>query len=512
MDTPRNRHGDVTGGVGTEGTRHAAALEVLRDANEQLVLSSLRSMQEMEAALRALALATQAARIDPLTTLPNHLLLQERFAAAAPGGGEPARVLAVLSVDLDDFSSINEAFGERVGDQLLVHGADVIQGATRSCDTVSRRCCDEFVILLTDVESAEDVAVVARKLQRALRVPYEVEGGVPVQLTASIGVSLYPDHGHDLAALVTAANGALRRAKRRGAGQLVFHGDDDGDGDVGSAAGVPAGERGLLQSERDVAVLRDVNEKLLIAVLSAQELQARAEDGRRRQNEFLAVVAHELRNPLAPMRNVSVALAAMEPADATIGRLQGIIERQVQHMSRLVDDLLDVSRIAKGKLALNLEPVSLDDVVLESVYATRAAVTRRAQHLTITSSVAPVVITGDRTRLVQVVTNLLDNASKYTPDEGQIDLLLGVDAAMVSLTVRDTGIGISPETLPRIFDLYEQEPAAIDFNNSGLGIGLTVVRELVEAHGGHVTAANRAGGIGSEFVVTLPLQQPATPA
>ena len=503
MELHSGGDGTVTGSRAIDASRAATTLGDLRDANEQLVLSSLRTMREMEAALHALAAATRAARTDDLTSLPNHVLLRERFSSAVPGNGEEARMLAVLAVDLDDFTALNDTLGPRRADEILVHGADVIHGATRSCDTVSRRCCDEFVILLTDVESQEDVAVVARKLQRALGVPFSLDGGERVELTASVGVSLFPSDGRNLTDLVALANRAMQRAKRRGPGQLVFHGGENAEQPEDAPAA--ASSQDVEAASHADAVLREVNEKLIVAVLSAQELHARAEEGQKRQNELLAVVAHELRNPLGPIRNVSIALAAMEPADANISRLPGIIERQVQHMSRLIDDLLDVSRIATGKLVLDMKELSLDDVVMESVYAVRSAMTRRAQHLSIVSSAEPIHISGDQMRMVQVFTNLLDNASKYTPDDGEIELIVSADSDTASIVVRDNGIGIAPEALPRIFNLYQQEANAVGFNNAGLGIGLTVVRELVEGHGGTVRALNRPGGIGSEFIVTLPL-------
>ena len=249
---------------------------------------------------------------------------------------------------------------------------------------------------------------------------------------------------------------------------------------------------------------QEANEHLILAALGAQESQATAEHAQRRQTEFLAVVAHELRSPLAPISNAA-ALLGMLPTEELLPRLQAVIERQVAHISRLVGDLLDVSRASTGKLRLERRRVELADIIDEAVDAGRPSRKTRQQCLEVNLPVGALTVYGDPLRLTQILGNLLDNASKYTPVGGEIALSVVRVDDTVAITVSDNGIGITAEALPNVFEPFVQDTHAINFNSVGLGIGLTVVRELVEAHGGKVSVASAGGGLGSQFVVTLPL-------
>ncbi len=262
------------------------------------------------------------------------------------------------------------------------------------------------------------------------------------------------------------------------------------------------------ETTRRMQDLQEANAQLVIAGLAAQEVVSRAEQAHQQQLRFLAMVAHELRNPLAPMRTVASLLGHARIEAPQLARLQGIIERQVAHMSRLIGDLLDGSRASAGKFRLDWHVVDLLQVVDAAVQMTRPLMDKRMQRFTMHQPTVPVLVNGDVVRLTQVVSNLLDNASKYTPDEGEIRLVLAANGQAATVTVKDNGIGIKPEVLPHIFDLFVQDPAASAFalNSHGLGIGLAVVRDLVEAHGGTVTATSDGPGLGSEFVVTLLLK------
>jgi signal transduction histidine kinase len=244
---------------------------------------------------------------------------------------------------------------------------------------------------------------------------------------------------------------------------------------------------------------------LVLAALGAQDLQAAAEEAQRRQTELLAVVAHELRDPLTPIRTAVALLGRVQEGEASLSEIRAIIERQVVHMSRLVDDLLDVSRVKTGKLRLERRTVDMAGIIIAAIDACQPAIAARRQRFEVQLPSGAFELYGDPVRLVQVVSNLLDNASKYTPDGGEIGLSMVVIADAVVMTVSDSGIGITPEALPRIFEPFVQESHAIGFNGAGLGIGLTVVRELVEAHGGQVVASSAGTGLGSEFIVILPL-------
>ena len=229
------------------------------------------------------------------------------------------------------------------------------------------------------------------------------------------------------------------------------------------------------------------------------------EESNKRINEFLAMLAHELRNPLAPIRN---AVAVMHQPGATESHLEwarGVIDRQITHLTHLVDDLLDVSRITTGKITLRRDQVDLREVVARGVEATRPLIEARRQQLSVTVPETPVVVNGDVTRLTQVVLNLLNNASKYTPEAGQITLTVVKKTELARIIVRDTGIGIPPDILPTIFDLFAQGHRTLDRAEGGLGIGLTLVRRLIEMHGGDVRAISEGANRGSEFTVQLPL-------
>ncbi|HEY8034529.1 MAG TPA: PAS domain S-box protein [Methylobacter sp.] len=224
----------------------------------------------------------------------------------------------------------------------------------------------------------------------------------------------------------------------------------------------------------------------------------------RRKDEFLAILAHELRNPLAPIRNAVQLLKRQEATDMTRTWSCNVIDRQVTHMSRLLDDLLDVARIIQGKVRLEIERFEINDIVDNAVEASRPLIESRNQELVISRAKAPQWVEGDRIRLAQVLSNLLNNAAKYTAEGGKITLSVMQEDSEAIIEVRDTGIGISPDILPQIFDLFIQGDRSQAQSQSGLGIGLTLVRQLVEIHGGTVTAASAGIGQGSSFIVRLP--------
>lgn len=232
--------------------------------------------------------------------------------------------------------------------------------------------------------------------------------------------------------------------------------------------------------------------------------QALAEQDRRK-DEFLATLAHELRNPLAPIRN-GVEIIRLAGADGeAVERARAVIERQLGHLVRLVDDLLDVSRVSRGKIELHRRPLDLASVAHHAVETCRALIDARGHTLAVTTPADPLRVEGDFVRLTQVVSNLLHNAAKYTDPGGRIALTVARDGAEAVLEVRDSGRGIDPRVLPHLFDLFFQADRDLDRADGGLGIGLSLVRSLVEMHGGRVEAASAGRGGGSEFTVRLPV-------
>lgn len=263
-------------------------------------------------------------------------------------------------------------------------------------------------------------------------------------------------------------------------------------------------------TEEDLRVLQAVANMLGFAVERGHlehELRRRADDlaeEARRKDEFLAMLAHELRNPLAPMHNAVQIIRSSCGSNRTVEQAGDIVDRQVQHMVRLVDDLLDMSRISQGKVQLRKERIDLASVVVRAVESARPLIDSRKHELTLSVVPTPVWLEGDPTRLVQIVGNLLNNAAKYTDAGGQVWLTAAREGDEAVVRVRDNGIGIRAELLPRIFDLFVQSDRTLDRSEGGLGIGLTLVRSLVELHGGQVTVSSDGPGQGSEFVVRLP--------
>lgn len=255
--------------------------------------------------------------------------------------------------------------------------------------------------------------------------------------------------------------------------------------------------RAALRGRRRQYELRDQLEEIARARDALKEAD-------RRKDEFLATLAHELRNPLAPIRHAVQLLRLQTGPDPSLEWPQDVIDRQVSHLTRLVDDLLDLSRVTRGLIELRPEPCLLSDVVSNALETTRPFITAEGHQISISMPDAPVVLSMDATRIAQVLANLLHNAAKYTPRGGIIHFITEVTDTEVVFRVRDTGVGIPDYMLDRIFDMFTQVDRHLERTTGGLGIGLTLVRKLVALHGGTVQARSGGTGRGSEFVVRLP--------
>jgi PAS domain S-box-containing protein len=266
-----------------------------------------------------------------------------------------------------------------------------------------------------------------------------------------------------------------------------------------------AAESGRHYGPDDVALAEDIGRRAAIAIDNANLYRAlRTAD--QRKDEFLAMLAHELRNPLAPIRAAADLLAMQADAGgAGVAGISAVLTRQVGHMTGLVDDLLDVSRVTRGSIELDRAPVDVKAVAASAVEQVRPLVEARKHRLQVRIDPAPMTVMGDEKRLVQILANLLNNAAKYTPPGGQIELFAGVDGDRLQLEVRDNGIGMSADLVGRAFELFSQAARSSDRSQGGLGLGLALVRRLVELHGGQVRAYSRGEGCGSRFVVRLPL-------
>jgi len=319
--------------------------------------------------------------------------------------------------------------------------------------------------------------------------------------------SVFGKTWNNIAELWKLADPDLRQALRDGAEQAVRDGGeyratprirraDDGRLawiDIRARLGLgPDGRSTVVQ-----AVAIDITERK-----RAEEALQLAD---RRKDEFLAMLAHELRNPLAPISSAADMLRLAYAGEPRARQIGDIIARQVGHMRHLVDDLLDVSRVTRGLVTVERRPLDLREVVQEAVEQSRPLVDTRRHVLTLRVAEQPLMVDGDRTRLVQVAVNLFNNAAKYTPEGGRIDVMLDRVDGRAQLLVRDNGNGIDADLLPVVFDLFTQGSRTLDRAQGGLGLGLALVRKLVELHGGRVDATSPGPGHGSTFIVRLPL-------
>jgi PAS domain S-box-containing protein len=250
-------------------------------------------------------------------------------------------------------------------------------------------------------------------------------------------------------------------------------------------------------------VVRDISERKRLEAELRERAEALAE-ANRRKDELLAMLGHELRNPLSPIRSAVEIMRLRGSDDPEVQRCRDVIDRQVAHLTRLVDDLLDVARVTRGKLRLRREPVELERLVEQAVETVRLFIEEHRHRLSVKVEGGPIWLDADPTRISQVVANLLHNAAKFTEPEGRIELDVRTEGAEAVIRVRDTGAGIPPELLPHVFDLFTQGSRTMDRTQGGLGIGLTLVHRLVELHGGSVRVHSDGVGTGSEFVIRLP--------
>jgi PAS domain S-box-containing protein len=260
----------------------------------------------------------------------------------------------------------------------------------------------------------------------------------------------------------------------------------------------------LLQAFADQAALAMRNVQLFAR---EQTARAEAEAANRAKDQFLALLAHELRNPLAPIVTAAALLRRPDASAAVVAQSAGIVERQARNLARLLDDLLDVSRITRGRIELRMQTVSVADAVTSALEATRPLVDDRRQTVSIVLPAAPLHVQADPARLEQIIVNVLNNASRYTPPEGAISVVLSEERGEAVLRIRDTGVGMAEDVLPRIFELFVQGDQSLAHTSGGLGIGLTLVHRLVTLHHGRVQAHSDGPGRGSLFTIALPLSE-----
>ncbi|MEP6918998.1 MAG: ATP-binding protein, partial [Acidobacteriota bacterium] len=259
--------------------------------------------------------------------------------------------------------------------------------------------------------------------------------------------------------------------------------------------------RDVTPSEREAVELFALAAAIAI---ERQHASDSAVESDRRRDEFLAMLAHELRNPLAPIRTAAQLLGLSEGGSALTAKVQGVIERQVSNLTRIVDDLLDVSRITRGVITLQTVTVDVAAIAARAVESATPLIDRRHHRLTVSTPPDPVLVCADPARLEQVVVNLLANAAKFTPRGGEIGLRVASAGDTATITVTDNGRGIAATLVPYVFDMFIQGSRTLDRAEGGLGIGLTVAHRLMEMHGGSIAVRSEGPGLGSQFTLTLP--------
>ena len=483
-------------------------VQQLLQANEQLVIDAVHSRTMAESAAQLVTELTRSSELDGLTGLPNRMLLDDRFTQALTHARRHDARLALLFLDLDQFKHINYTLGHKVGDAVLRAVGHCLNDCVREVDTVCRLGGDEFVILLTEIAGASDPGLVAQKLVTSLAQLTQVEG-VPVRVSASIGISVFPDDAADVERLVDAADQAMYRSKHAGGNCFHFFSKHDPKTDTE----LPGTTSAIIPQSASGAQLLEANQNLVLSAMAASavaeqkellvsELQRAATN----KDEFLSVLGHELRNPLAPLVTTLDVMRLRAGGHETVEH--STMRRHLGHMMRLVDDLQDIAKIATGKVNLRPELIQIGDIAVEAIAMAKPLLEQRQQLFRFDEAPQRLNCRGDPVRLAQCIANLLINAAKYTPPGGHITLTTRQDGEQAVIAVKDDGRGISAEALPAVFNLFFQERGDAQLRDAGLGVGLALVRSLVGLHAGTVSAQSDGVGLGSEFVIRLPLAEP----
>lgn len=459
----------------------------LIEANAALVDAALQAQAEAQAAVAAMSAAAQNGQTDALTGLPNRALFADRLHQAITIARRDHSRLALLFVDVDGLKQINDELGHPAGDVLLQHVAHALQLAVRESDTVSRHGGDEFLILLPAIGSDADVAAVADKLLLAVASPCRVAGKA-VSASASIGICIFPGGGESAAELIAHADAAMYRAKRERRGSAEFH-QTPADGQPAASALVTALHPAAGRLAADDLLIRDTNERLLLNALQ--------------QTDFMAMVAHEFRTPLASISNAAMLLQHPKADAGMVERLGPLLARQVGQLTRLASDLMAATSSGSDQFRLEWQQFDLADLVGVAAEACRPGLDAKRQDLVQKLDGGPWQVQADPVRIAQVLRNLFDNASKYSHEGGHISISLRGLESMIEVTIADDGIGLRPAALHSVFGLFAQEDQTSKRSAPGLGIGLGVAKQLIEAHGGRIEARSAGLGQGSQFVFSL---------
>lgn len=460
----------------------------------RLSMAAEEAARIAEKAVRGLDELAKATQRDPLTDTPNRTLMIDRMETAMGMARRRESLLAVMFLDLDQFKRVNDTRGHACGDEVLKLVARRLESVVRDSDTVCRYGGDEFVVLLPEIAQPGDAGLIAEKILEALAEPHDLDG-VDTGVRASIGISLFPEDGDQVPVLLKSADTAMYRAKKLPGSSFQFHSTPPAEN--------PTILDEVKSAETDQA-LRQENERLVLKVMGKEAADPESEAVHGRRVRFLAMVAHELRHPLAPIRTVAELIKLAGRDEDQLTRMRHVIDSQVFHMARLVDDLLDDSSTFAGRFRMEPEPMDLADTLRLVVQTWQPSIALKNQTLRLRLPRGALMVNGDASRLGQAFANLLDNACKYTPDGGHISIVARHSRHGIVVRISDDGMGMPKGILDCIFDLFSRGTQAMAVHRGGLGIGLAVARELLEAHGGKISASSAGEGQGSRFDAVLP--------
>ena len=500
-DDLRQALADFRESLGTVPQDYASMTFAEREAAfQRLSMAAEEAARIAEKAVRGLDELAKATQRDPLTDTPNRTLLLDRMETAVVMARRRDSLLAVMFLDLDHFKRVNDSLGHARGDEVLKLVARRLESVVRDSDTVSRFGGDEFVVLLPEISRVEDAGAIAEKILHVLAEPHDLAeahdlASSDTGVRASIGISVFPDDGDEVPMLLHSADTAMYRAKKLPGSGYQFH----------SLPTLPdPGVLDEVKSAENDQSLRQANERLVLKVLGKEPTDPETEAVHGRRVRFLAMVAHELRHPLAPIRTVAELIKQAGRDEDQLTRMRHVIDSQLFHMARLVDDLLDDSPTVVGRFRMDRGPMDLAHTLRGVAQKWRPTLALKDQTLHLRLPKAPVMLDGDASRLAQAFANLLDNASKYTPEGGHIRIFMRRNSRGVCVRMSDNGMGMPKGIIDCIFDLFSRGTQAMAVHKGGLGIGLAVARELVEAHGGTLSASSAGEDRGSQFDVFLP--------
>lgn len=479
------------------------------EAAELLAVTALHAHSTALEATEALARGSRAYDVDALTKLPNRMLFRDRFAQAIAYAKRRNSRIAVLFVDLDNFKEINDRYGHGIGDELLRHVGQCLNAAGRDVDTVSRHGGDEFLILLSDANDQHDPAAFAEKALEALATPLRI-GDLVVQIGASIGIAMYPDDGEEQEDLVRRADAAMYFAKRNGL-RIAFAAGTYGRGTKSSSVSpdpqrsdpIELIERALSEANRRHAEQQAVIVQQQAALDAASDSAQRAEAAKRYQADLLHIVAHELRSTLTPLQTALDVLVLTHSDTSLLPRFELILSRQVERISKIVSDILDVSRVNNGRAELQYQRLDLGKIIGERVAAKQAGLSRRGQHLTVDSPAAPLMINGDASRVSEIISALIDRASTGATDGATLYLTCAERSAHAVV-----GVEYPHDHMERLGagPLSSPDGAAAAIGGDGeLTLSLLVVMEFVKLHGGRLALTCDRDTLRTRLEVLFPL-------